>query len=123
MASKSMFFNIETTNGRGEKHQYIIPARSGVNAEQQIQNQDLRVQNLGCLGWFDVEIASQQYGNDIVFYSVINGHEFFVYPNQYGYSHLYNLFAEQVVQEKSWRQEEAIREEEEERYKANHPYA
>lgn len=117
-----MFFNVETSNGRGEKTSYIIPARSGVNAVQQITNQDLYVQNNGCLGWFDVSIASQQYGDDIIFYSVINGCELFFYPSHYGYSHLYSLFTEQVVKERDWREQEAIREQEEEWYKANNPH-
>ena len=122
MAKNSMFFVVETTNGRGIKEQYCIPAKSGASASHQIQNSDLKIETKECLGWHKVSIASQQFGDEIVFEVSINGRELQIYPNSYGYQHLQNQFHEQVVAEISGRKEEHQRYLDDERYMSEHPF-
>ncbi len=117
-----MFFVVETTNGRGKKDLYFIPAKSGASATHQIKNPDLLIENKESLGWQDVSIASQQYGDEIVFEAFINGQKSLIYPNHYGYQHLCNQFHEQVVAEKSSREEDYRRDLEDELYKSEHPF-
>ncbi|MGJ8646931.1 MAG: hypothetical protein ACSHXJ_08540 [Marinomonas colpomeniae] len=117
-----MFFVVETTNGRGMKEQFCIPAKSGESAEYQIQNSDLAIENKGSLGWHEVSIASQQHGNEIIFETSINGQHVLIYPNNYGYLHLKNQFHEQVVVESTAREEEYRRDLEEDLFRNDHPF-
>ncbi len=116
-----MFFVVETTNGRGMKQEYCIPAKSGASAAHQIQNPDLLIETKNSLGWHEVSIASQQFGDEIIFEAFINGQQLLFYPNNYGYQHLQNQFHEQFVAENRAREEEYQRYLEDERYKDEHP--
>ncbi|MCJ8212207.1 MULTISPECIES: hypothetical protein [Aeromonas] len=121
MAKKSMFFNITTTNGRGDFHSYIIPARDGFNATQEVDCVNLKVDCI-YLGWHDVSIASQQYGYEIIFESNINGQHYLFHPQSYGYRHLLVQFATEVVNEKAERDAEHKRMIEEMEHQSNYPF-
>lgn len=121
MAKKSMFFNVKTTNGRGDCYSYIIPARDGFNATHEVDCNNLKVDCI-FLGWYDVSIASQQYGYEIIFESNINGSHCLFFPHSYGYRHLLVQFATEVVNEKAERDAEHKRMIEEMEYQSNYPF-
>lgn len=122
MAKKSMFFTIQTTNGRGEHCLYIIPARDGFSATQEVAHPHLKVDVIEFLRWHDVNIASQQYGEEIIFESNIRGQHHLFFPQTPGYRHLLAQFSTEVVRERAFREEEKRRIMEEIEYQNNHPF-